>query len=121
MNQNSPVPVAQPAVFWIIWATLLVGVFVIGGIFGDREPAGGVPWIIALGPLVAGLLVRFFLIPRIPTRGKVFPVFIMGLALCESCGVLGVFLASEQRETLLLLSLLGIVTYMPTFVRKLPA
>ena len=115
-------PTAPLIVWWVIWVSLLAGVIVIGTQFGDFDSTvSNIPWFIALPPLFMGMLIRFIVLPRATARRKAFPLFIVGLAMCESTGLLSVFLVTENRPTLLLLSLLGIVIYMPTFVRKIPA
>ena len=109
-------------VWWIIWASLLGGVILIGSKFGDFDGVpSGIPWFIALPPLFMGMFIRFIVLPRMTERRKALPLFIAGLAMCESTAIIGIFGGAENQSALLLLSLLGIVTYMPTFVRKIPA
>lgn len=110
-----------PLVWWAIWVSLLVMVFVIGGIFLNRPGLGSLPWFIALGPLALGMLLRFKLLLKAPHRRAGFVLFIIGMSMCEMTALVGVLAADQNRETLLLLALLGIVMHMPTFLKKLPA
>lgn len=118
MTDSKPPPV-PPLVFWSVWVVMLVGVLVVGSLFLNPEAGGQMPWLVSLGPLFLGLLARFLLLPRIPSRRRAFPIFIIGISMCEMCAILGVFVAQENQQTLLLLGLLGIVTYMPTFLRRM--
>ncbi|MES1168045.1 MAG: hypothetical protein ABUL61_02630, partial [Oleiharenicola lentus] len=50
---------------------------------------------------------------------RVFPMFIIGLALAEGCGIMGIFLGGPYRDALFLLSILGLVQFVPVFAKRL--
>ncbi len=110
-----------PVIWWAIWGSLLAMVFVIGGIFLREPGMGALPWFVALGPLALGAILRFIFLPKAPNRRGGFVLFVIGISMCEMTALIGVVAANQNRETLLLLALLGIVVYMPTFLKKIPA
>ncbi len=111
---------APPLVWWTVWASMLGLVMVVGGLLRDQPSIASLPWVMALGPLILGMMMRFLMLPRATNRNKAYVIFIVGLSLCEMTGFLGIFATDQHQDTLLLLALLGIVVHMPTFLRKLP-
>ncbi len=115
---SKPPPAAPAVVWWIIWGALLFGVFVMGKFLSPIEGAA-LPWFLPAAPLVAGLALRFAVLPRFTSRAKAFPMFIAGLSLCEGCGVLATTLGGEHHTLFMSLSLVGIVLHMPTFLKRM--
>lgn len=66
-------------------------------------------------PLALSGVVRWLVIPRIKERVRAFPMFVVGIALAEACGMLGIFLAPDLRLTYLVLSLAGLAQFVPVF------
>jgi hypothetical protein len=114
----------QLMIFWVIWATILAGLVVIY-VFLGRGPvkpvvAADLPVNLAgLVPLFVSIVIRGLVLPRCSDIGRVLPVYIVGLALAEACGLLGVFLGGPYRESLFVLGVLGIASYVPVFVKRL--
>ena len=52
-------------------------------------------------------------------RRQAFMLFVVGLALAESCGILGTVFGGPYRDELFVLGLLGIAQFMPFFERGL--
>jgi len=50
-------------------------------------------------------------------RIRAFPVFIIGLALAEGSGLLGIFLVPELSLTYFVLAMLGLVQFIPLFAK----
>lgn len=123
-----PGPDAQRArvqllVWWIIWTSMLIGLCLIYFLFGWKKPlpatlvANTLFNLIGLVPLFLSIIIRWLVLPRFTEIKRVFPFFVVGLALAEACGLLGIFLGGPYRDDLFLLSVLGIIQFMPFFTR----
>lgn len=114
----------QLMIFWIIWGSILAGLVVIHAFLGQGpvKPvvAADLPVNLAgIVPLFVSIIIRWLLLPRCADIGRVLPVYIVGLALAEACGLLGVFLGGPYRESLFVLGVLGVTSYVPIFVKRL--
>ena len=58
-------------------------------------------------------------LPRMSDPQRGFVLFIVGLALAEACGILGIFLGGPYRDSLFALGMLGIGQWVPFFAKKL--
>ncbi len=74
--------------------------------------------LVGLVPLFISIVLRWLVIPRITVMRQGFVVFLAGLVLAETCGLLGIFLGGPYRDQLFLLGLLGIAQFMPWFARQ---
>lgn len=118
------IPPAQAplAVWWIIWFAILGGLITIGmvadpaqvGAQGNQGPLAYV----GVGPLVLSSILRWLVLPRIAERSKALVTFILGAALAEACGLLGLFLGGDKREALFLLGVFGVAQWIPLFARR---
>lgn len=130
MDQNLQSPLRQapasPAiVWWIVWGAILTGLGTIYLFLG--QPSRSAPptvstvldYIVA-GPLVLSSVIRWLWFPRIRKAAQAFVIFIIGIALAESTGILGIFLTSQQA-VFAALGALGIVQWIPLFVDKYQA
>jgi hypothetical protein len=120
MNQEARTP-PSPLVWWTIWLALIAGVIVLWKFLGSgaNPPATGAIRYLPIGPLAVSSLVRWLVLPRFADRTRAFPVFVVGLALAESCAILGLFLVPDLRDTYVLLGLLGLAQFAPVFASKL--
>ena len=115
---------ARLTIFWIIWGSILTGLVVIYLLFG-RGPvkptvASELPMnLVGVVPLFISIVVRWLVLPRCHELMRAFPVFIVGLALAEACGLMGIFLGGPYRESLFVLGVLGVTSYVPLFARRL--
>jgi hypothetical protein len=116
---------AQLRIWWIIWAGVLTGLCVIYFFIG-RTKSLPVPSsadlltnLVGFVPLFLSVVIRWLMLPRYtdPARGLI--VFIVGMALAEGCGVLGIFLGGPYRDALFLLGVLGVTQYVPFYARRL--
>ena len=109
-------------VWWVIWLSMLTGVFVCYFVLAAQNPhgatseAGSILWMTGGIPLVASVLLRVFVLPRIAVAAAALPLFVMGLALAESTTFMGVFLFPSHKLELFSASALGIAGYVPFFV-----
>jgi len=124
-NQQAP----QPIVFWILWFAILSGLFIMQFLVG-----GGVPKksgqaeepllfpLIASGAAAASLFVRFVLIPKHTELSKKLPLMLVGLALAESIGILGMLVVpsdlGQTRLFMLGLSIVCVVLSAPTYAKN---
>jgi len=113
-------------VWWILWGSLLVSLCLIYFILGRgrlppaSQQAGQVlTGLIGLVPLFVSIVIRWLALPRCHDLPRAFPLYILGLALAEACGMLGIFRGGAYRDDLFLLGVLGIVQYVPFFAKGL--
>lgn len=115
---------AQLKIWWIIWAALLVGLCTLWWLFGFLKLLGNEPRanplldLAGLVPLFMSIVIRWLVLPRYTELARAFIMFIVGLALAEACGILGIFLGGLYRDDLFLLGVLGIAQYAPFFARR---
>jgi hypothetical protein len=115
---------AQLFVWWIIWGAILSALIVIYLFLGRRpvEPAavGKVfPDLAGLIPLFVSIVIRWLVLPRYTDATRALPLFVVGLALAEACGILGIFLGGPYRDDLFVLGVLGVLQFAPLFVGKM--
>ncbi len=126
-SQDSIQPPAL-LVFWIIWFAILQGLvliqFFVGGGIPKGEDLGDPPALfvaIAGGLALGALVVRFVVIPKIKSVPKMLPAMIIGLALAEAVGLVGMFLIGKEfpttRLSLFVLSLSCIVSLAPIYAK----
>lgn len=111
-------------IFWLIWGSILAGLVVIYAFLGQGpvKPvvAADLPVNLAgIVPLFVSIIIRWLLLPRFHDFSRVLPVYIIGLALAEACGLLGVVLGGPYRESLFVLGVLGVTSYVPLFAKRL--
>lgn len=111
-------------VFWIVWGLILAGLVMIYVLLG-RGPvkpvvAADLPVNLAgVVPLFISVVVRWLVLPRCRDVMTVFPIYIVGLALAEACGLMGILLGGPYRESLFVLGVLGVTSYVPLFAKRL--
>ncbi len=117
---------ARLLVWWIIWAAILVNLCLLYFFLGRSQPRPvNVPareslaGLIGLIPLFVSIVIRWLVLPRYTNPARAFVVFILGVALAEACGILGIFLGGVYREDLFVLGVLGVAQYVPFYARQL--
>jgi hypothetical protein len=106
---------------WFVWGAMLTSLLSIGVAFGflrAPEPAAANPLLglVALVPLFVSIVIRWLVLPRVDADGKSgLLMFLVGVALAEGSGLLGVFLGGPYRDDLFILGVLGIVQFAPLF------
>ncbi len=115
---------AQLMIFWIIWGSILTGLVVIYVVLGQGpvKPvvAADLPInLVGIVPLFISIVVRWLVLPRCNGIKGVFPLFIIGLANAEACGLTGIFLGGPYRDSLFVLGVLGVTSYVPVFAQRL--
>ena len=113
-------------VWWVAWAAILGGLVMIYVLFG-RGPVKPEPvadkevlkHLVGLVPLFVSVVIRWLVLPRFDSLPRAFPLYIVGLALAEACGILGIFLGGPFRDDLFVLGVLGVTQFVPIFARQL--
>lgn len=130
MSMTGPTPSENPAakqmllIWWLIWAAVLVGLLVIYFALG-RGPIKPSPDkdvlknLVGLVPLFVSIVIRWLVLPRFDSLQRALPLYVVGLALAETCGILGIFLGGAYRDDLFVLGVLGVTQFVPIFARKL--
>lgn len=123
---SSPSSKQMLLVWWIAWAAVLGGLVVIYLVLG-RAPVKPEPvadkevlkHLVGLVPLFVSVVIRWLVLPRFDSLQRAFPLYIVGLALAEACGILGIFLGGPFRDDLFVLGVLGVTQFVPIFARQL--
>ncbi|MBI2813604.1 MAG: hypothetical protein HYX71_04920 [Opitutae bacterium] len=124
-NADGTYPRPPLKVWWIIWVFLLVDLLGIYAVLGQGPllpaPSGGNPLTNLVGfvPLFISIIIRWLVLPRSAEPMRAFVLFVVGIALAESCGLLGIFLGGPYRDSLFVLGVLGVTQYVPFYAKKL--
>lgn len=116
---------AKLAIWWIVWGSVLAGLLVVYFALTRNKPlpppasAELLTNLMGFVPVFLSVIIRWLVIPRYNNPARAFVMFIMGVALAEACGLLGIFIGGGYRDSLFLLGVLGIVQYVPIFAKRL--
>jgi hypothetical protein len=116
---------AQLTVWWALWAVSLATLGLLSALVGRPPPvpppAVSLANLAGMVPLFISIIIRWLVLPRSRAPGRPLGLFIVGLALAETGGVLGLFGGGPYRDELVLLGVLGLAQYVPLFARGLVA
>lgn len=115
-------------VFWILWFAILQGLVIIQFFVGGGIPKGadqGNPpvWVLAAagGLALVALAIRFTVMPKLRTLPKMLPAMIVGLALSEGIGMMGMFAVGKEfpatRLLLFGMAIGCIVSFAPVYAK----
>ncbi len=107
-------------VWWIIWAAILSAFFGLYGVFlyvVNIPVTTGAVAFAGIVPLALSAACRFLLLPRVLATAKGFAFFIVGLALAEAGGFMGIFLAGENKVYFAAAALVLIILHAPGLLR----
>ena len=127
--QNETMKSRDQLVAWVIWGAILMGLFVLQFFIGGGIPTGDqienpptVMSLICIAGVAIGTLIRWLVIPKLNDNLKLLPAMIVGLALCESSGLLQMFLLGKEypdtQKLIFVLAVLGVVQFAPTYFKK---
>ena len=114
----------QLIVWWVLWAAILTGIFVIYHYLGgtaapSRSPSrDSLSWLAGLAPFAICSIIRWVVLPRIGNAQAALALFMFGLAIAEATCFLGLFIFPAHKQELFALSVLGIVQFVPHFARR---
>jgi hypothetical protein len=118
---NTPLKSVTPPlhIWWIIWGGITAAFFVVLGIFENGGPgeAPSALSFLALAPLAASVVMRFVFLPRAEPAKK-FPLFIVGLALAESGGLLALVFSSPWKTPLAAAAIVMMIVHLPAFIGR---
>jgi cytochrome bd-type quinol oxidase subunit 2 len=123
-NEPANHPQAALIVWWMIWAALLIGVFVIYfGAGKDTKPSPGTAsdslvWMVCFVPFLISVAVRWLVIPRIKAAQAAMPFFLVGLVAAESICLLGLFAFPAHKIELFALGVAGLLQMAPFFANR---
>ncbi len=114
---------------WAIWAAILQGIFILQFFAAGGIPSGpdkGSPPFAFLAMTFSGFilscLIRWFVLPRQKTNQALMTTMIIGLALSEGTGILGMFFLSSDYPSAKLAAFIcatiGIVLFAPIYALK---
>jgi hypothetical protein len=114
----------QLLIWWVLWGAVLNGLIVLYFLLGrgPEKPAvaGDVLTnLVGVVPLFVSIVIRWLVLPRYDELKRALPIYVAGLALAESCGVLGMFLGGPYRDDLFVLGVLGVAQFVPLFAKKM--
>ena len=115
---------AMLLIWWVLWASILSGLVILY-LFLGRGPVKPSPDkdvllnLAGLVPLFVSVVIRWLVLPRFDSLQRAFPLYVVGLALAEACGILGIFLGGAYRDDLFVLGVLGVTQFVPLFARRL--
>lgn len=123
-RSSAPAPKTILLVWWVAWAVILAGLVVLYFALGRRPVEAARPEdtfinLVGMVPLFVSIVIRWLVLPRYQDLTRALPLFLVGLALAESCGILGLFLGGPYRDDVFVLGVLGVVQYIPLFARRL--
>ena len=116
---------ARLLVWWVIWASVLSGLVLVYLLLVQGKPLppasreNPFQGLVGLVPLFVSIVVRWLVLPRATDPNRAFVLFILGAALAEACGLLGIFLGGPYRDSLFVLGVLGVTQYVPFYAKKL--
>lgn len=106
-------------IWWIIWGAIIAGLTVV--YFVPRQPPARLPAeslrFLPVAPLCLSCVIRWLVLPRF-SGVRAFPIFVMGLALAEAGGILGIFLVPSLKQDYFLLSLAALGQFVPLFLPR---
>ena len=119
LSPSHQYPKGSPLVMWIIWFGIFQGLFILH-FFAAPKPVPAeeaVAFSLSVVSLCAlcgagfGMALRWLVIPRIPSMIAQLPVMVIGLALCEGSGIIGMFaLPSTHNDERMLLFSVAVAT-----------
>jgi hypothetical protein len=106
----------------MVWSAIGGGFIVMSVVLPEKMgvPSEGLPILryLPLLPLTGSVVVRWMILPRLDVARSAFTAFILGLALAEASGIIGIILGQGLRITWIQLAFLGIGQFIPLFAGK---
>jgi hypothetical protein len=126
MNSNKT---PNATVFWILWAALINGMFIIIFALNGGFPKGqnvGEPATLIVGictvAVVIAMGIRFLVIPKIQSITQLLPAMLIGLALCEGVGIISIVAVPktlpQTQLALITAAISTMLVYAPVYVSR---
>ena len=112
----------QFVLWWLVWAGLLIAILFIYMEIGISKMVPDEPDMsmvyLGLQPLILSCVIRWVVLPRISRPRVAFQLFITGMILADVSCYIGMFLAEQWKEELFFLGLLGMIQFIPVYVKR---
>ncbi len=112
-------------ILWVVWGSNLMGLGALHFLLGEGEPrlfsapAHLFVNLAGFAPLFVSIVIRWLVLPRATRAGAMLVMFVLGTAMAEACGILGLLLGGPYRDSLFVLGVLGVTSYVPLFAKRL--
>lgn len=130
-SPSQPTPAQAIIVPWVIWASILMGLFILQSFAAPKAPQLDEPVTqvfsifsaIGVGLATLGMAIRWLVIPRLKSMQQAMPAILIGLAFCEVPGILGMFVVpaaqTSERVLLLSISIACVLLSAPVYAKRL--
>jgi hypothetical protein len=116
---------AHLLVWWVIWGATLSGLVLLYLFLVQGKPLPApsaenpLQGLVGVVPLFVSIVLRWLVVPRLTDPTRALVGFIVGVALAEACGLLGIFLGGPYRDSLFVLGVLGVAQFVPFYAKRL--
>ncbi len=118
---NESEPKLPIFLWWVMWAALLGGVFVMYVVTGTATAPSDETspvWMVGLIPFCVSVVVRWMVLPRFERPEQAFPWFVIALATGEMTCMTGMFAFPAHKVELLALGFLAMLQLAPYFASR---
>ncbi len=118
---------SQLTVWWVLWAVFQTSPFYYHTYLclphanQTSTVADSPAWIAGLIPLLFSILIRWLILPRVKIPQAALATAIIGIAFAESTSFMGIYIYSSREHLFFILSLLGILQFIPFYAARLYA
>ncbi|MCE9608791.1 MAG: hypothetical protein K8R23_01050 [Chthoniobacter sp.] len=122
MDTPPPSAAQQKLVMWVLWAAFLIGVCVQYHFLHAKNPPAAdasALWLVGAVPVVASVIIRWNVLPRLKSPTQTLPLMIVGIALAEGSAFIGMFVFPAHQWELFIAALVGIAQHAPVYASAL--
>ena len=76
-------------------------------------------WLTGALPVLAGVIIRWNVLPRLKSLTQALPLMIVGIALAESAAFIGIFVFPAHQWELFIAAFLGVAQHAPVYASSL--
>jgi hypothetical protein len=108
-------------VMWVVWAVqlaALVGCYLYVASDRAETPAPQLINLIGVGPFFLSVIIRWLAMPRVKDPMRLVVLFLVGCAMGELCGFLGIFFGGAHEQIMFVLGLFAVGQFLPIFARR---
>ena len=121
-DQKPPESFIQLLFWWLVWSAFLMGILLIyieigisKVIYEDPDVSMG---FLAFQPLIVSVIIRWLVLPRLTRAKAAFQLFIVGIVMAEVSSLIAFFLVEQWKEELFFLGVLGMIQFVPVFIKR---
>lgn len=117
----------QAIVMWVLWFSMLQGVFIIQWILGKgipggenaAEPMAAWLWLLCFAPIALATAIRWWVIPKLTAAQPMLVAMIVGLSLSEAPVFFSLFLVGpdypQNQIAVLMLAVVSLIQFAPSY------